>query len=93
MSTDNVLTERLLAAAHIKTLSLTLAEVEQQLNETKVKLRVASEALRPFAAADRAVGDDEGPFRLETMTGYREITRDDLRRARAALSNAGEDGQ
>lgn len=43
-------------------------------------------ALEPFAAADRAIGDEPGPFRFETGTGHRVIERDDFLRARAALA-------
>jgi hypothetical protein len=42
-------------------------------------------ALQPFARADRAIGNEPGPFRFETGTGHRLIERDDLRNARAAL--------
>ena len=47
------------------------------------KLRTA---LLPFARADRAIGDERGPFRFETGTGYRELFREDFRIASAALA-------
>jgi hypothetical protein len=80
MSTDNVLTERLLAAARIEALSLALAEAEKQRDEAdeecrlsmttiaegrdradalEAKLRVAVEALRPFALAASGIPADK----------------------------------
>lgn len=49
-------------------------------------LAEAKEVVRPFAAADRAIGNEPGPFRFDTGTGYRTVEREDLRRARAFLS-------
>lgn len=50
-------------------------------------LSLAVEALRPFAAADRAIGKLDGPVRFYTDTGYREIEREELTRAREALES------
>lgn len=54
--------------------------------EANRKIERLREALAPFARADRAIGNEPGPFRFETGTGHRELHRDDLRRARAALA-------
>jgi hypothetical protein len=51
----------------------------------EARVKVLEEALRPFARACRAIGDELGPFRIEALTGYRMFEREDLRRARAAL--------
>jgi hypothetical protein len=59
MSTDNVLTERLLAAARIEALSLALAEAEKQRDEAEARLRVVVEALRPFALAASGIPADK----------------------------------
>ena len=58
----------------MKTIADNYAEIE--------RLR---EALEPFARADRAIGDEPGPFRFETGSGYRPVDREDIRRARRAL--------
>lgn len=44
------------------------------------------EALEPFARADRAIGDEPGPFRFETERGYRLVEREHFRAAARALS-------
>jgi len=60
------------------------------LAERDARIAGLVEALRPFAAADRAIGDTPGPFRFETGTGHRLIEREDLWRARRALSTTPE---
>jgi hypothetical protein len=51
------------------------------------------EALEPFARADRAIGDELGPFRFETERGYRLVEREHFRAAARALSEReGQDG-
>lgn len=66
------------AMGDIDGLSAAITAVEKERDELR-------EALKPFAAADRALGSDPGPYRLQTFTGYREIERSHFRRARAAL--------
>jgi hypothetical protein len=112
MSTDNVLTERLLAAARIEALSLALAEAEKQRDEAdeecrlsmttiaegrdradalEAKLRVAVEALRPFANYPvGSIGMGEDGYVMTLAVGGQEPTFADFERARAALSSIGE---
>jgi hypothetical protein len=52
----------------------------------KALLEKARGALEPFARGDGAIGDEEGPFRFETLTGHRIFERGDLRAARALLA-------
>lgn len=68
-------------AAAANTLPAALDEIERLRAENE-KLR---EALKPFARADRAIGDEPGPYRFETGAGYRLIDRESLRRARRAF--------
>jgi hypothetical protein len=49
-------------------------------------LRLARDALEKFARADRALGDEPGPFRFATGNGHRLIERDDFRAATKALA-------
>jgi len=65
-----------------------LSAAESALATERERTAKLEAALEPFARADRAIGDEPGPFRFETLRGYREITREDLRAARAALSPA-----
>jgi hypothetical protein len=44
------------------------------------------EALEPFARADRAIGDEPGPFRFETGRGHRLVEREHFRAAARVLS-------
>lgn len=65
-------------------------EAMAALREKEERVKALEEALGPFARADRALGDTSGSdrtFRLETDTGYREISRNDFRRARSVLSS------
>jgi hypothetical protein len=59
---------------------------ERALREaSEARVTALEKALEPFARADRAIGDEPGPFRFETRNGYVLIDREDLRAARAAL--------
>ena len=54
----------------------------------RARVETLERALEPFAAHDRALGKSYGPFRLYDETGYREMPREELRAARAALQPA-----
>lgn len=47
----------------------------------------AIKALEPFARAASAIGDDLGPVRFYTDTGYREMPLEDLQRARSVYTD------
>lgn len=62
--------------------------------EQRAEIERLRAALKPFARADCAVGEEPGPFRFETGTGFVLIQRKDLRRASEALNDQfrGEEG-
>ncbi|MFG1302116.1 hypothetical protein V5F49_20210 [Xanthobacter sp. V3C-3] len=62
---------------------------ERERDEARAEVERLRNALEPFARADRAIGNEPGPFRFETGTGYRLIERHDLRQASAALHHEG----
>ncbi|BAQ49464.1 MULTISPECIES: hypothetical protein [Methylobacterium] len=62
---------------------ITLAESERKRVATITPEQAAllARMLEPLARADRAIGEESGPFRFETATGYRDLAREDLRSA------------
>jgi hypothetical protein len=78
------LAKRLARAALAAALSTEPGEAEDRaLLDELSRLRGA---LEPFARADRAFGDEPGPFRFETGRGHRLVEREHFRAAARVLS-------
>ena len=69
--------------AEIDRLQAALAESERKRVETITpdQAAILASMLEPLARADRAIGEELGPFRFETGSGYRDLSREDLRSA------------
>lgn len=54
---------------------------EEEIALTQPQAALLAKALEPLARADRAIGEEPGPFRFETEGGFRDLSRDDIRQA------------